>query len=152
MDSENKKLVMFDFYGVLINTELAVTDVLRDLIKFLSQKYILVIVSSSYSESINLFLKKENIKDYFSDVLGADIHRDKRIKIKSILDKYNIKSENAVFITDSLGDILEVNECKVNSIGVTWGIHDREILKKGNPAMIIDDPRDLLEAIQNVLK
>ncbi|MFZ3015756.1 MAG: HAD hydrolase-like protein, partial [Minisyncoccia bacterium] len=60
--------------------------------------------------------------------------------------------KDVVFITDSLGDILEGNECGVKSIGVTWGLHGRETLKKGNPVAIIDDPRDLEGVINNVLK
>ncbi len=95
---------------------------------------------------------KENIKKYFSDILGTDVHKSKIVKIKSLLEKYNIKPENAVFITDSLGDILEGNECGVKSIGVTWGIHHRETLEKGNPIIIIHSPMDLLTTVQNVLK
>jgi len=110
-----------------------------------------VIVSSSSTKCINDFLLKEKI-DNFSDVLGTDIHKSKIIKINTLLEKYNINPNDAVFITDSLGDILEGNVCGVKSIGVTWGIHPKENLEKGNPIAVISDPRDLLECIKNVLK
>ena len=51
-----------------------------------------------------------------------------------------------------MGDIIEAEKCGVRSIGVTWGLHGRETLEKGNPVTIIDDPRDLENAINNVLK
>jgi len=208
VNSKNKKLVIFDFDGVIVNTlpfcfilykehnpsltweeyqdfskgnfldgvknainkkshvvpdnfyekyqekvnNMDVIDILSKVIVFLSQNYPVSIVSSTPSKIIKNFLTKKNLGRYFFDILGSDIHSDKTIKINSLLKKYNIFPENAVFVTDSLGDILEGNECGVNSIGVTWGIHDKKTLEKGKPIAIIDDPRDLLETIQNMLK
>lgn len=80
------------------------------------------------------------------------MHGSKIIKINSILKKYNIEPNDTVFITDTLGDIKEAKECGVKSIAVTWGLHDRETLEKGNPVAIIDDPRELLRVIEKVLK
>jgi len=208
MDSQDKKMVVFDFDGVIVNTlpfcfifykkynpdltwekyqefsngnfvdsvkeaiengshtdpkdffenyqekisETEIIDVLFETIISLSQEYYLAIVSSTPSKIIKNYLTKKNLDKCFLDVLGSDIHSDKTIKINSLLSKYNVLPKNTVFITDSLGDILEGNECKVHSIGVTWGIHQRENLSKGSPDSIIDDPRDLYIEIQNVLK
>jgi phosphoglycolate phosphatase len=207
MNPKNKKLVIFDFDGVLVNTldfafasykelnkdftwekfqdfsngnfhetvgseindgfcspedkkwdeiysrhirDLKVVDIIVETIKKLSLNYFLAIVSSTSTQCINDFLLKEKITN-FSDILGTDVHKSKIIKINSLLEKYIIKPDCAVFITDSLGDILEGNACGIKSIGVTWGIHDKKTLEKGKPIAIIDDPRDLLETIQNVL-
>ncbi len=205
---ENKKLIIFDFDGVLVNTlqfsffihkelnkdltwekfqdfsngnfhdgilkevekgdyiipsnwgdyydenviKLTISDVLNNTIKILSEDNILTIVSSSRGVSISKFLVKEGLKDYFMDILGSDAHRSKVFKINLILNKYNINPDDTLFITDSLGDILEANETKIKSIGVTWGIHSKKTLEKGDPIAVIDDPRDLLLKIQNVLK
>ncbi len=208
MNKENKKLVIFDFDGVLVNTlefsfdehkklnnsltwkkfqdfsngnfrsgigkavaednyiipdnwddlytknieDITISDILNKTITELSIKYILTIVSSSSTKVINKFLEKEKITEIFSDILGADINSNKTVKINSLLRKYNILPSDIVFITDSLGDILEANESGINSIGVTWGIHSKENLEKGSPITIIDDPRLLLNTIENVLK
>jgi len=126
-------------------------DILRDTILKLKDNYKLSIISSSWGDIISSFLKKENLTNYFDDILGFDIHTSKVVKIKSLLEKYNVLPKDAVFITDSLGDILESNECDVKSIGVTWGLHDKKTLEKGNPVAIIDDPRELLKTIESVL-
>lgn len=146
MDNENKKLVIFDFNGVLNAVNL------KDTIISLSENYILAIVSSSFNKYISDFLTKEGIGVYFSDILGLDNHKSKVIKINILLKKYNILPKDAVFITDSLYDILDGNGCGVRSIGVTWGLHHKKELDKGNPVTTIDNPRDLLDSIQNVLK
>jgi len=208
MNEENRKLVMFDFDGVLVNTidwsfdlhkqynpnfsrekfdsltlgnfldgmdkavkednhivpsdwgekygenllNISIEDILRNSMIKLSGRYILAIVSSSSNQYIKDFINKEKISDCFSDIAGADVHKSKVIKIKSLLDKYFINPKNAVFITDTLGDVKEANECGVASIGVLWGQHGRDTISKGNPAVIIDNPQDLLEAVEDVLK
>lgn len=205
---QNKKLIIFDFDGVLANTEefcfkihkrknknltwgkwqdlsngnfwnglnkavdredhviprdfyeryeeeiskINIHDVLYKMVLALSKEYIIAIVSSTRSSTINGFLVKENLRECFSDILGADVHINKTIKISTLLKKYNKKVEDTIFITDSLGDILEANDCKVRSIGVTWGIHGKETLEKGHPITIINDPRDLFNSIKSVLK
>lgn len=208
MNNQNKKLVIFDFDGVLANTEkfcfdlhkesnknlswsefqgfcngnfvdgvvkavnekshvipdnfydkyekeiekITVNSSICGTVKSLSENFTICIVSSTESYLIKNFLIKEKLDNYFSDILGTEIHKDKTVKINSLLRKYCINSKDVVFITDSLGDILEGNKCGVKSIGVTWGIHSKENLLKGNPIAIIDDPRDLLKTIENVLK
>ncbi len=208
MENRNKKIVMFDFDGVLVNTlehsyqihkiknpnftwekfqsysdgnfhdgynravedgehipaddfptqyqnKLAVLnihDALHKAVLELSVDHILVIVSSSRDLAIKEFLVKENLVIHFNDIFGTDIHLSKVTKINTLLEKYQLRSEDAVFITDTLGDIKEANECGVKSIGVTWGLHSKDHMEKGNPVAIIDDPEDLLPLIRNVLK
>ena len=208
MDSKNKKLVIFDFDGVLADTEefcykihkdfngtltwekfqsfgvgnfhegmgkavqeeayivppdfytlyeknlsvISIHDILRDTVLLLKDKYRLSVISSTSSPYISKFLEKENILDCFDDILGHEIHTSKVVKINTLLKKYKTSPEGAVFVTDTLGDILEANECNVRSIGVTWGLHERKTLEKGNPIAIINDPSELLGTIEGVLK
>lgn len=207
-NSTNKKLIMFDFDGVLVNTlpmayeihkeknphfswdsfkslsdgnfheaysrmledgkhvhpenypedynknliTLTIEDILHDAVLALASEYVLVIVSSTSNSFIESFLKKENLFECFAGIYGFDFDKSKVIKIKSILEKYKILPQNTVFITDTLGDIKEANECNVPTIGVTWGLHTKETLKKGKLIDIIDNPQDLVPTIKNVLK
>ncbi len=202
----NKKLIMFDFDGVLIDTllacysintkvndslsieeyksffegninhsfrwdgtprskhpdffteynegtrELKIPLVLKKVILELSKKYRLTIVSSTITKSIEDILRREDLNDCFEDILGNDIHASKVIKITSLLEKYHQKPEESLFITDTLGDIREADTCKVCSIAITWGFHERATLEKGNPAVIIDDPAMLIPSIETMLQ
>ena len=205
MDSQNKKLVIFDFDGVLVDTlimhykisskvnkgislntfksifngniyeflkksknikqhskffeiyekqsrTLEIPKIIKNAIVEINNNYNLSIISSTPSRLILKILKKENIHSYFSDILGADINTNKVVKINNLLEKYNTKPNNAVFITDTSGDVREGFKCGVKSIAVTWGFYDRKTLENANPIAIIDDPRDLLGSIKNVLK
>ena len=209
MNSKNKKLVLFDFDGVLVNTlfssfnelkkfnkdltwknfqdfslgnfhdgmnesikdgsfvkpadwvdiydknvlkNLTINDIFNEIIKRISNYSHLAIVSSSYNSSIKNFLVREKIENYFEKILGADEESRKSVKIKNLLDEYKVNPEETFFITDSLGDILEGNECGINCIGVTWGIHNKDTLEKGRPKFIARDPRELLLHLENMLK
>lgn len=127
-------------------------DILRDSILELRKKYRLAIVSACRSDSISNFLQKQNIRNCFDDILGIDNHTSKVVKIKSLLEKYKVLPKDAVFVTDTLGDILEGKSCGIYSIAVTWGLHSKETLKKGAPSKIIDEPSDLFGTIEDVLK
>ena len=138
----------YDFH----TRELKVPEIFKDIIKDIANKYILTIVSSTHTSSIEKIIKRDGLDGYFLDILGMDFDKSKIKKIKILLKKYEINPSKAVYVTDTLGDICEAGECSVFSIGVLWGYHDKETLEKGNPAYIIDDPRDLENTLNNVLK
>ena len=70
--------------------------------------------------------------------MGGDIHRSKVAKIQMILKKHGIKPAEAIFITDTLGDMREAIKCGVLSIGVTWGFHEKERLQKRFHDFLLD--------------
>ncbi len=154
--SENKKLVIFDFSGVLVNTSLPseknIPTVFCEMVRKLSEKYKLVIVSSMPKEAIIEVLEAESIMNLFSDIHGFKLLRTKKSKIKEILEEMEISPKGAVMVTDTLGDLSEVSDLGIKSIGVLWGLNDRETLSMGNPTRIIENPADLLGAIEDVLK
>jgi len=138
-------------YESLVRT-LEIPDILKESVHTLSKTYTLVIISSTYTSSIDEILKRENIRECFTLLLGADIHRSKVVKIGMVLDEYKVEAKDCVFITDTLGDIREATTCNIPSIAVTWGFHERENLEKGQPIAILDDPTTLVSTIENVLK
>lgn len=125
----------------------SVEDQMALLIKFLSKKYILHIISSTHSDVIAGLLDKENITTYFKSILGYETHSSKVVKIQSVLDSEKVELGDCIFITDTIGDIKEARTCGVESIGVTWGLHKKEKLEKENPYAVVDTPEELDMAI-----
>lgn len=122
---------------------------LKNIVENLSRKYDLAIVSSGVEKTIKNFLEKEGMTNLFFSVLGVETDKSKVVKLKMLAEKYDLN--NMVYITDTLGDITEAHETGIKSIGVLWGLHDRETLAQGNPEIIIDDPSQLEETIEKVL-
>jgi len=106
-----------------------------------------VVVSSTIEEAIKSNLKKNSLDTYFDHVYGWESGRDKTVKIQKVFRSYNASPGDAVFITDTLGDIREARKAGVESIAVTWGFHERERLEKGEPFVIVDRPEQIIAEI-----
>lgn len=106
------------------------------LLKF-SSLYKVHLVTSGFKEQILPFLVEKKIDNLFTTMLFADHGKSKHVKIESILAQQKISPTNdCVFVTDTLGDIVESHEAKVPVIAVTFGFHEEELLRKGSPEYI----------------
>ncbi|MEI6895033.1 MAG: HAD-IA family hydrolase [Colwellia sp.] len=65
----------------------------------------------------------------------------------SLLKELNIMPEQAVMIGDSSYDLEMAQAAGVASIGVTLGVHDRDILKSYQPVAIVDSLVELQEIL-----
>jgi len=120
---------------------------MADAIHLLSENYELVIVTSNLTPIVLRWLSMHGLEQRFSAVLGGDVERSKSKKLASVAHE----TGQHVFVTDSLGDLLEANDVGLPTIAVTWGFHERWRLEKGKPGTIIDSPWDLVPAIQTTL-
>jgi HAD superfamily hydrolase (TIGR01549 family) len=119
----------------------------KEIIKELSKNYLLGIISSSPNEGLNICVNNSNLKENFSFVYGCDTHKLKLEKFKMVFENFNLKPEECVFVTDTLGDILESKKVSMKAIALENGYHERERLEKGNPWKIISSFEKLIETI-----
>ncbi len=120
----------------------------KELIEELEKNYSLFINTSAPTYNVKHFLSLIEKEHSFKEILGFDIEVSKVKKFEMILEKYNLKKEECLFVTDTLGDLREAEEVGIKSIGVTWGVHKRETLKQGETIAIVDNYEELLEIIQ----
>jgi phosphoglycolate phosphatase len=106
-----------------------------------------IIISSTRSDSIREFLQLNNISKYFEDILGCDVEKSKKVKFQKVKDSF--PDNEFVFVTDTVGDILEGENFNMRTIAVTWGYHDRETLQQATPDVLVDTYDELLRAINN---
>ena len=123
-------------------------NIKRELFK-LREKYELFIVSSNKEMVLEKYFKDNNVL-VFSEILGTDKNKSKVKKFKILFDKYNFGKEDCVFVTDTLGDLLEANKVDVKSIAVDFGFHDKERLEKGNPCKIVSRFEDILPIVDEI--
>jgi len=132
--------------------KLPVINGIPKILKLLAIKYRLIVISSTISSPIREWLDKHNLADYFIEIMGADVHKSKIEKIKMVFKKYKVGVNDCVFITDTLGDILEAKNAGLNSLAVTYGFHSKNILDRGNPAGFIKTPQDIPIEIEKYFK
>ncbi len=120
-------------------------------VRTLSTKYILFIVSSTNTEPIVKFLKMHRLDYCFKAVYGNDIHVSKVEKIKMILKKYHLNPSSCLFITDTVGDIKEARRCDIRSVAVSWGFHSKRTLTEGKPFALVHSVKGLTRVIERTL-
>lgn len=108
------------------------------------------IITSANEWGINDYLKTNQIEDLFSFVYGFETDKSKVRKFEKVLKEFDLNKEECLFVTDTLGDILEANKVGIKTIAVDFGFHERERLQKGNPAKIISNMNELIPAIKNI--
>jgi phosphoglycolate phosphatase len=115
----------------------------------LAKAYRLAVVTSSIESPLHDFFEEKNVRQYFLDIFDMQLHRSKVVKLKMAMEQYTVAPDDCIFVTDTLGDIREATKAGMQSIGVTWGFHDRPTLAMGDPHAIIDNPDALVPAIDN---
>lgn len=138
-----------DFHGRFAEETRTITvpEEIKVLLRKLSETYVLAIVSGSLTSTIVSILEREGIQDCFRDVLGCDVDTGKAVRIRSLLKKYSVKSDDTVFITDTAGDVYEATECEVPAIAVTWGFQSKDTLADAIPMAFVDTVAQLEDAI-----
>ena len=112
------------------NTDIHLFNGIKELVEDLSTKYILVVNSSDYENHIKERLEHNNILPFFDLIAGKETSTDKVKKFDLILKKYNLTSDQLIFVTDTIGDIYESDKVNIDSIAVTWGVHSRVDFEK----------------------
>jgi len=123
---------------------LKIKDEIRATLLALAKDHDLFIVSSGGAKNMSDYLGNNGILDIFKEILGFESHKYKVDKFKFIFEKYGFGVEECLFVTDTLGDILEANEVGLKTVAVDFGFHERALLEQGKPFRIISHFEDLL--------
>lgn len=103
----------------------------KDLLKKLSEDYLLAIITGSPRHVVNKILKSTKLKKYFKIILTGENARNKKKLSKLAHKKANNiakKHLKPIIIGDSTEDINAGKVINALTIGVTTGIHSRERL------------------------
>lgn len=95
---------------------------------------------------------KELCKKYFEGFIdfAAGENEAQGIKKKpapdtviSVLNEFNLASEDAVYVGDSDVDIMTAKNSKMSCISVTWGFRDEKFLLKNGATILINAPSEI---------
>lgn len=130
--------------------DLEMTEEVREVLRRVSQGKQMFVVSAGGTRLIEAYLRRGGVGDLFREVLGGDFLRSKAEKFRYISEKYAFDIHDALFVTDTLGDILEAHEVGIKTIAVDFGFHSRETLEKGKPYAIISRFEELPEIMEKL--
>ncbi|KKQ35390.1 MAG: putative phosphatase [Candidatus Nomurabacteria bacterium GW2011_GWB1_37_5] len=123
---------------------------MKEFVQRLAKKYILVINTSAMTVNCMPLLLRESIAVCFSQIATKEMHTSKAEKFKMISEQFGQNIGKMLFITDTVGDLLEAGVVNIPTIAVTWGMHDRDYFTEKpykNLIAIVDSPKELEEYI-----
>ena len=152
-DGDGLELGSFDIqnYCKQIKAELVKLPLVKDMDKVIEKSKSLgqsFIVSSGCEYNIKAFFEDKKICLENCKIYGVETNPSKEKKFEKILQETNIPPENLLFVTDTLGDILEANELGIASIAVTWGFQRIETLERGAPFGFAHNANDVQKLIE----
>ncbi|MBL7000301.1 MAG: HAD-IA family hydrolase [Gammaproteobacteria bacterium] len=114
-----------------------VADVIRDLH---ANGYYLAVATGKGRRGLDIALKNSGLDPYFHITRCADETRSKPdpLMLDEILTDLNLESSHAIMVGDTSYDMDMAKNIKMDSIAVTYGMHDKESLERSHPTYFID--------------
>ncbi len=113
--------------------------------------YKLAILSNKPHESTlcvyERYLKKYNFDYVVGSSASVKCKPDKTAAL-SILEKLNVKKENAYFVGDGETDVLTFVNADIKGIACLWGYRDKDVLVEVGAKVFANSPKELLSLIQ----
>ena len=118
-----------------------------EVIRTLSKKYKLGVLSSNSQSNVETVLKTNNLLTYFEFIKSKSKLLSKSKSMKKLLLEYNLKPENIIYIGDETRDIEAAHKVNIKIICVSWGFNTRKVLSKYSPDYLVDQPLEILKII-----
>ena len=118
--SNEHLLKLCDEYSKIVFENLLSADWIegsKNFIRNHNKEYKQFIISAAPEFEINKIVSKKNIRPFFIEVLGSP--KNKVDHINDLLDKYNLKCFEVLFIGDSIHDYYASDKTEVNFIGLS---------------------------------
>jgi phosphoglycolate phosphatase len=109
------------------------------------QNKLLAVATGKGRDGLNRVLKVSETSTFFNTTrcAGEMPSKPDPEMINSILAELDIAPHEAIMIGDTSHDLKMAQNAGVDSIGVTFGVHDREVLSQFKPKVVVDSLAEL---------
>ena len=124
-----------------------VLETLKELEK---RKICLIIYSNKPNNILNKLIENKLNKINFLYVQGQDNNYPPKPDVtllKSILNKFNLKPEDGLYVGDSIVDIETARNIKMKVAILSYGYGNKEEIKEAKPDYYLDDFKEILEVL-----
>ncbi|MBP5682201.1 MAG: HAD-IA family hydrolase [Bacteroidales bacterium] len=121
--------------------EVKAFDGIPDLVRRLHDEgFSLGIITTNSAQTINIFLEKYELTDFFTYIKPEISLFGKRRALRRA--RRHLKSD-IIYIGDELRDIEACRAVDIPIISVSWGFNSTEILEKNNTGMVAEDVEEV---------
>jgi phosphoglycolate phosphatase len=129
-----------------IHTVEAFPDVLDVLQELKAQGYMLGVLSSNTQETVDAFLRQNNVAVFDFVYCEKDIFGKARV-LKKLMERYELRRDQVVYVGDETRDVEAAHAAKVKVIAVTWGYNTARALENQRPDKLVDKPQELVDSV-----
>lgn len=119
-----------------------------EMLQALKQKgYILAILSSNRSDSIQEFIVKHNLEPYF-DFVHSELNifgKDKALL--SLLKQHQMPIGESLYVGDEMRDIEACKKIKLDCVSAAWGLNSAKALKEYGAQWVVMKPQEIVELL-----
>jgi phosphoglycolate phosphatase len=144
-----------DYYSKHLNDYTKPYDGIIDLLTELkSQNTKMGIISNKFDEGVKELAQKffPSIIEYAQGVTPDIKKKPSPDAVFSLINQLNAQNEVNIYIGDSEVDIETAKNANIPCISVSWGFRTRDFLESISAQTIVDTPKELLTAINKILK
>lgn len=138
-----------------------------DVVHALAPQSTLAVLSSNHTSVIRRVLTASGLEYCFAHVFGGDVEPDKTIGIRRFVadaaqgtgrqcsafynesaEKVGLADGQAVLVTDTIGDVEAALAAGIRAVGVSWGMHSEEQLRKAGAEFVAFWPQELVSYLR----
>jgi phosphoglycolate phosphatase len=134
-----KKITTFDLFPGI-----------KTMLHELFRDHELHILTANSKSNVEKFLKKHELKKYFTKITSRANPFDKSHAIKTHLKKNKLKQSQTVYIGDELSDLKACNKINQKIISVTWGFNKIKLIETEKPKYVANSPREIVTLINDM--
>ena len=125
-------------------------SVIESLLSLKSEGYGLGVLTSNDQNLVTAFLESHGFPEFDCIVHERAIFGKDRA-LNKIVKRHHLDKAQTVYVGDEPRDIQAAHKAGLKSIGVSWGVGGRESLEPAAPTILIDDAKDLLPVVREIL-
>jgi len=140
-------IYLFNQFNKYKEAESIIFKGIDDLISKLAKNVKLAILTNNKSQYAEEVLERFKLREFFDIVIGFNEVSEVKPSpegIIKILDKWNIKPSEAIFIGDMTTDIEAGKAANVKMVCVASGLAKKETLQEHNPDILVDNTQELI--------
>ena len=141
------------YYIDHLNKSTKVYPYIYDTLDFLRSKSVPIAVVSNKRHPFTV----DSVDKFFKDYIKITIGSGRRFPLKPdptsshyVLKKLNAKPENSYFVGDTEYDVKTAHNAGMISLGVVWGMSNKDKLESFNPNHLFEDPKSMLDFFEKI--
>ncbi len=116
---------------------------MAEVIERLAAAHPVIVITSSRTGVVEQILAEHGVTGV-TEVIGGDREPSKTRKIEDARRRFG-RALPAWYVCDTVGDVREAREAGARTVGVAWGWHGAERLRRAGPDHMAHAPSDLLD-------